>query len=319
MSLPAPSLTAGTVEELAKQSGLEPPEIAHLIERAVVDAYRRFVSDDAGVHARVDLETGSYEIYRRDEGGGETRLALQGEFVRQAVHAAKQAVSERLREREKDRVMLEASRQHGQLIDTIVERSVGSVWYLRAGDMTAILPPEEQMPGERLRLHQHLKVVVLDARRRFHDAVVVVSRAHPLLLRLLLEQEVPEVPRGQVIVRGLVREAGRRSKIAVEAGAEGIDPQGACIGPKGIRHRAITSALGEEQVQIIAWSADEAEYVGNALAPARVSRVELDAEARTATVTVAPDQLSLAIGRGGENARLAARLTGWRIDISAGG
>jgi N utilization substance protein A len=144
-----------------------------------------------------------------------------------------------------------------------------------------------------------------------------VSRSHPQLLRLLLEQEVPEVANGQVVVRGIVREAGRRSKVAVEAADPAVDARGACIGPRGIRHQAITSELGDEQVQIVLWSEDPATYIANALAPATVLRVDLDDASRTARATVESDQLSLAIGRGGDNARLVARLCGWRIDVVA--
>ena len=171
--------------------------------------------------------------------------------------------------------------------------------------------------GEELTPRQHLKVVVLEGRRRARDAVLVASRSHPQLVRLLLEQEVPELGRGQITIRAIAREAGRRTKVAVEAIDPDIDPQGACIGPHGIRHRAITSQLGTEQLQVVRFDPDPARYVANALIPAPVVGVELDAETRTAHVTVDPAKLSLAIGRGGENARLAARLTGWRIDITA--
>ncbi|HET9052183.1 MAG TPA: transcription termination/antitermination protein NusA, partial [Candidatus Dormibacteraeota bacterium] len=149
------------------------------------------------------------------------------------------------------------------------------------------------------------------------DAVVVVSRARPELLSRLLEQEVPELSTGQVVIRALVREAGRRSKVAVDAPLGVLDAEGACIGPRGVRIRAVVGELGEEQVHIVGWSADPATFVARALGPAQVTAVELDHETRTAHVSVPESQLSLAIGRGGENARLAARLTGWRIDIRA--
>ena len=167
-------------------------------------------------------------------------------------------------------------------IDTIVDTRAGPIWYLRAADLRVLLPPEEQIAGEELVAGRHLKVMVLEGRRRSQDAVVVVSRSHPQLLRLLLEQEVPEVANGQVLVRGIVREAGRRSKVAVEAADPAVDARGACIGPRGVRHQAITSVLGQEQVQIVVWSADTATYIANALAPATVLRVDLDEESRTA-------------------------------------
>jgi N utilization substance protein A len=191
--------------------------------------------------------------------------------------------------------------------------------WLRAGRLPVLLPPEEQLPNEKLERSHHLKVLVIDARRRGRDAVAVGSRSHPDLLRRLLEQEVPELASGHVTVRAMVREPGRRSKVAVEAVQPGVDPVGACIGPKGVRIRAVVGELGEEQVQVIGWSADAAVYVANALQPATVRSVELDEENRTAHVVVPDSQLSLAIGRSGENARLAARLTRWRIDISGEG
>jgi N utilization substance protein A len=277
------------------------------------------VADDATVHARVDLAAGTCRMYRRADDGGEILVDVQvPDFPRQASQAARAAVATALREAGKDRVLREASLRRGELIDAIVDTRTGTVWYLRAGEMRVLLPPEEQAPGEELIPGRHLKVMVLEGRRRNQDAVVVVSRSHPQLLRLLLEQEVPEVANGQVVVRGIVREAGRRSKVAVEAADPAVDARGACIGPRGVRHQAITSELGSEQVQIVVWSPDPATYIANALAPATVGRVDLDDSTRTATVTVAPDQLSLAIGRGGDNARLVARLCGWRIDVVGG-
>jgi N utilization substance protein A len=178
-----------------------------------------------------------------------------------------------------------------------------------------MLPPEEQIPGERLAIRDHVKVVIVEGRRRGPDALVVVSRSHPQLVQRLMEQEVPELASGQVVIRAIARDPGRRTKVAVDAPDGDVDPQGACIGRNGVRQRAVTSELGEEQVQIVAWSADPATFVMNSLIPAVAQGVELDPETRTAHIAVAADQLSLAIGRGGENARLAAKLTGWRIDI----
>jgi N utilization substance protein A len=178
-----------------------------------------------------------------------------------------------------------------------------------------MLPPEEQIPGERLAVRDHIKVVIVEGRRKGPDAVVVVSRSHPQLVQRLMEQEVPELQSGQVVIRAIARDPGRRTKVAVDAPDGDVDPQGACIGRNGVRQRAVTSELGEEQVQIVAWSADPSTFVMNSLIPASARSVELDLESRTAHISVASDQLSLAIGRGGENARLAARLTGWRIDI----
>jgi N utilization substance protein A len=306
------------IATLRETTELSDERLAALFEEAFVDTYRRLVDGSADVRARVDLATGTCTLYHASSERADEPVPVDlPDFPRQAAQAARAAVATALREAGKDRVLREASMHRGELIDAIVDSRGGSVWYLRAGEMRVLLPPEEQAEGEELVPGRHLKVMVLEGRRRSQDAVVVVSRSHPQLLRLLLEQEVHEVANGQVLVRGIVREAGRRSKVAVEAADPAVDARGACIGPRGIRHQAITSELGDEQVQIVVWSGDPATYIANALAPATVRSVELDDESRTATVTVATDQLSLAIGRGGDNARLVARLCGWRIDIVA--
>jgi N utilization substance protein A len=319
VSATPPTPLDGAIATLRETTELSDDRLAALFESAFVDTYRRVVDDDGSIHARVDLFTGSCRMYRRGPDGEEVAVEVDvPDFPRQAAQAARTAVATALREAGKDRVLREASLRRGELIDTIADRRAGPVWYLRTADLRVLLPPEEQITGEELVAGQHVKVMVLEGRRRSQDAVVVVSRSHPQLLRLLLEQEVPEVANGQVLVRGIVREAGRRSKVAVEAADPAVDARGACIGPRGVRHQAITSVLGHEQVQIVVWSADTATYIANALAPATVVRVDLDEESRTATVTVEADQLSLAIGRGGDNARLVARLCGWRIDVVAG-
>jgi N utilization substance protein A len=306
------------VAELAASAGVSEDELTVIVGRAIVETYRRLVVDDPGLTARVDFGRGVHDVLRPEPGGGETVMApLTGDAARQAAQAVRSAVLDRLRNAGAERVLTEAETHRGELIDAIVESPSGGSWYLRAGETTVVLPPEEQAAGEELAPRQHLKVIILEGRRRAREAVVVASRSHPQLVRLLLEQEVPELGRGQVAIRAIAREAGRRTKVAVEAIDPDIDPQGACIGPHGIRHRAITSQLGAEQLQVVRFDPDPAHYVANALMPAPVLGVELDPETRTAHVSVDPTKLSLAIGRGGENARLAARLTGWRIDIAA--
>lgn len=318
-STPERSTLAVALSELRTTGVIDEVALQGFLVEATVTAYRRVVVDDESVSADVDIATGRCQLFTVDLDGSRVELgAPNSEVTRQSVRLVRAAVAGRLRESDKDRIIDEALRRRGELADATVESLQGRVWLLRAGDTMALLPPEEQMQGEVLRLHQHLKVVVIDGRRRAEDAVLVVSRSHPLLLRLLMAQEIPELESGQVVIRAIAREAGRRSKIAVIAPDGDVDPQGACIGPRGVRHRAIVSELGQEQVQVLTWTDDPAVYVARALAPATVQTVTLDLESHTATVLVSSDQLSLAIGRGGENARLAARLTGWRIDIHDG-
>ena len=305
------------VAELAGQAGVEERELAGIVEGAILATYNRLVEADAGVRVRANLGEGTVELTRITAEGEVALPPLTGDSARQAAQAVRAAVAERLRLAGAERVLTDAALRRGELIDTVVARRAGRLWILRAADQEVILPPEEQAADEELQPGRHLKVMILEGRRKGDDAVLVVSRSHPQLLRLLLDQEVPEMGRGQVVIREIAREAGRRSKVAVDSTDPDIDPQGACIGPKGIRHRAITSELGGEQVQIVRWSADPAQFVANSLIPADVRHVELDESTRTAHVQVDAAQLSLAIGKGGENARLAARLTGWRIDIAA--
>jgi len=309
------------LEELRERGGTDEAHLIGLLEQAVTDTYRRLVPDDPAVHARVDVLTGHFELVRPDAEDPDRldHVDPPADFARQAATACRAAVAGLIRDVEAERILREANARRGELVDAIVERQDGPLVWLSTGPLPVLLPPEEQIPGEQMERGRHLKVVVIDARRRGRDAVAVASRSHPDLLRRLLEQEVPELASGQVLVRAMAREPGRRSKVAVEAAQPGVDPVGACIGPKGVRIRAVVSELGEEQVQVIAWSRDEATYVANSLQPAAVRHVELDEETHTAHVLVPAGQLSLAIGRSGENARLAARLTRWRIDIEGEG
>ena len=312
----APAVTLSALRDLAAATPLSEADITSAVELGVATAYRRLVVDDPQVRARVDLESGTFAVYRIDDDGVEHPLEVEvPDFPRQAAAAARTAVAERLASLEQRRILGEGTTQRGVLRDAIVERRMGSIWYVDAAGVPGMLPPEEQIPGERLAIRDHIKVVIVEGRRKGPDAVVVVSRSHPQLVQRLMEQEVPELQSGQVVIRAIARDPGRRTKVAVDAPEGDVDPQGACIGRNGVRQRAVTSELGDEQVQIVAWSADPATLVMNSLIPAVARAVELDPESRTAHISVAADQLSLAIGRGGENARLAARLTGWRIDI----
>src|SRR5205085_7819726 len=241
------------------------------------------------------------------------------DFARLAAQISKQVVFQRLRDAEKDQVLRDVLEHRGELVsgvvDRVLERPAGRMVYLELGKAEGVLPPEEQIPEEAIRPGQHLKVLLLDERRRSKGAQVLVTRAHKALVRRLLEFEIPELQSGAVVIRALAREPGVRSKVAVTANQESIDPVGACVGPRGVRIRSVVGELGSERVDIIPWADDPGQLVANALSPAQVLSVEIDRDSRTATAHVPENQLSLAIGKDGQNARLAAKLTGWRIDI----
>ena len=320
MTAPAPLEGLRPVlDDLAAATGAGPAELVALVERAVADTHARLHPGEPPVEARFDPVAGSVRLTRVAHDGGVEVVPQGSELLRQSALAVRSAVTALLREAERSRTIREGSARRGELVDAIVERHDGDLWWLRVDDLSALLPPEEQIPGERLERNHHLKVVVVEVRRRPRDAVLVVSRSRRELLRRLLEQEVPELSTGQVVVRAMAREPGRRSKVAVDAPLGTIDAEGACIGPRGVRIRAVVAELGDEQVHVVGWSADPATFVARALGPAQVTAVELDEETHTAHVVVPDSQLSLAIGRSGENARLAARLTGWRIDIRGEG
>ncbi|MGH7697144.1 MAG: transcription termination factor NusA [Candidatus Dormibacteria bacterium] len=242
---------------------------------------------------------------------------LSAAVAARASRLAQASLKDALRQARRERLRGAAESGRGQLVDTLVERFERGTAYLRAGELLAYLPPQEQIPGGPLVRGRHLKVVLMESRPEAGEEMLQVraSRANGLLLRRLLESEVPELAQGTVVLRAVTREPGERSKVAVESLRPGIDAKGACIGPKGVRIRAVVAELNGERVDVVEWATDPAQLVARALAPAQVERVELDSGTRRARVLVPARQLSLAIGKEGQNARLAARLSGWRIDI----
>lgn len=222
-----------------------------------------------------------------------------------------------LRDLERSRALGEMERHWGELASGPVDRIERGSVYVDLGKVEGWMPAEEQIPGEQLHPGRPVTVVVLDAAATPRQARVRVSRASRSFVLRLLEAEVPEVAAGTVEVRAITREPGLRTKVAVSSKEPGIDPVGACVGPKGVRHRSLLQELGREHVDIVPFDDDPARFVAAALGPAAVVEVLIDPDSRTAHVLVPKDQLSLAIGKDGQNARLAARLTGWRIDIAA--
>ncbi|MBI4302510.1 MAG: transcription termination/antitermination protein NusA [Chloroflexi bacterium] len=232
-----------------------------------------------------------------------------------AAHTAKQVVLQRLREAERDTVFEEFAAKEGEVVSGIVQRIEPKQIVVDLGKMEAILPSSEQVRSEHYRVGQRLKVYLMELHRTNRGPQVIVSRSHRNLLRRLFELEVPEIYNGVVELKSIAREPGYRSKVAVAARQEGVDPVGACVGLRGIRIQNIVTELNGEKIDVVPWDPDTAAYVAKALSPAQVQSVEIHEEEKTAYVVVPDRQLSLAIGKEGQNARLAAKLTGWRIDI----
>ena len=240
-----------------------------------------------------------------------------GALGRIAAQAVKQHVAQKLREAERKRVYDEFAERTGEMLHAQVQRIEQRTVVLELGKTEAIMPPPEQLPTERYFPGQRLRVYLVDVVEAHRGPQLLVSRAHKLMIKRLLEQEVPEIFNGSVEIKGIAREPGARSKVAVSARQEGIDPVGSCVGMRGVRIQNIVNELSGEKIDVIPWDPDPAVFVASALSPAQVLQVTVDDEGKTATVVVPERQLSLAIGREGQNARLAARLTGWRIDIKS--
>jgi N utilization substance protein A len=240
----------------------------------------------------------------------------QAQLGRIAAQTAGQVYRQRLREAERDVVYGQYASREGEIMTGSVHRTTDTAVILDMGKgVEAVLAVSEQLPGEHYRIGQHLKVYVLEVRRTTRGPVIVASRTHRGFLRRLMEMEIPEIYSGTVVIRGIAREAGSRSKVAVESRQPGVDAKGAAVGQRGSRIQAIVAELNGEKVDVVLWNEDPGQFVAEALSPAEVITVRVDEEHKIANVVVPERQLSLAIGKEGQNARLAAKLTGWRIDI----
>jgi N utilization substance protein A len=249
---------------------------------------------------------------------GETlrmELEVPGEFGRMAAQTAKQVIIQKLREAERENIFGEYKGREGEIVTAIVQRKEGKTVLVDLGRATAIMPPEEQIPTESYNPGQRIKVYIGAVNMTTRGPVVIASRAQPGIVKTLFMTEIPEVASGAVVIHAVAREAGSRSKVAVSSIDPNIDPIGSCIGQRGTRIQTIISELGGEKVDVILHDADPAVFISKALAPAKVQSVELDEATKTATVRTPDDQLSLAIGKGGQNVRLASRLTGWKINV----
>jgi transcription termination/antitermination protein NusA len=238
-------------------------------------------------------------------------------FGRIAAQTAKQVVLQKLRDAERQMVFNEFAERKDEIVHGTIQRIEAGTAIVELGRAEAIMPRAEQVPIERYYPGHRIRVYVAEVHDTHRGPQIVVSRAHRLMLRRLFEQEVPEIFDGRVEIKAIAREAGARSKVAVQARQQGIDPVGSCVGMRGVRIQNVVNELNGEKIDVVEWNEDPARYVANALSPAQVVRVTVDEDTKTATVVVPERQLSLAIGKEGQNARLAAKLTGWRIDIKS--
>jgi N utilization substance protein A len=248
----------------------------------------------------------------------ETKLEEKSDYGRVAAQTAKQVIIQKIREAERDAMYDEYKQKEGEVVSGVIQRIEGRNIFVDLGKSTGVLFPSEQVDGERYRIGQRLKVYIMKVEADPKGPGIMLSRSHPALVQKLFEIEVPEIFAGTVEIRTMAREAGSRTKIAVASNEDGVDPIGSCVGQKGTRVQAVIDELGGEKIDIIEWNDDVAKFISNALSPAKVLGVKIIESKKEARVSVPTDQLSLAIGKQGQNVRLAAKLTGWKIDVVSG-
>jgi len=328
---------------LEEQKGISRDVLIEAIEAALVTAYKRNFNQAQNVRVDLNLDKGSIRVFSRKDVVEEVeddRLQISLEdakainpayqledvveqevtprnFGRIAAQTAKQVVTQRVREAERGLIYEQYVDREDDIVTGVVERLDARNIYVGLGKVEAALPVNEQIQGEKYHPHDRIKVYITKVERTTRGPQVIVSRTHPGLLRRLFEMEVPEIYEGIVEIKSIAREAGDRSKISVFAHNEEVDPVGSCVGAKGARVQTIVNELNGEKIDIVEWSEDPVVFVANALSPSKVLDVQVNEEEKSTTVVVPDYQLSLAIGKRGQNARLAAKLTGWKIDIKS--
>jgi N utilization substance protein A len=334
------------LQQIEDEKGISREELISMIEAALASAFRKdYGEKDQNIAVEFnaeDLATKIYdvktvvaevlepakeitleeakEIDKSYELGDEVRTDITPHegtnFGRVAAQTAKQVIIQRLREAERTMMFSDYKAKERTLQNGLVQRVEGDTVLIDLGKATGVLFPSEQIRGEEYRPNQRIKVLVLHVESTSRGPKITLSRSHPDMVRKLFELEVPEIFNGTVEIKAIAREAGSRTKIAVHSNQEGIDPVGACVGQKGTRVQTVSSELGGEKIDIIEWSEDPVKFIASALQPAKILNVTTDFEEKSAKVGVLEDQLSLAIGKAGQNVRLAARLTEWKIDIN---
>ena len=330
------------LNELCKTRRIKKEVLLEAIEQALMSAYKKNFDSASNARVTLDAITGEVAVYAQKKVvdqvenpqleisvdnpavGNKYQLGdivevevTPRNFGRIAAQAAKQVIVQRIREAERGVIYDEYIEKEAEILTAIVLRIEGKTVYVDLNRTEGVLEPSQQMPDEEFHVGDRIKVYVMEVNRAQKGPQVMVSRTNAGLVKRLFEMEVPEIQTGVVQIKSIAREAGSRTKMAVWSADAAVDPIGACVGPKGSRVRMVVEELRNERVDVIQWNEDPAVYVANALSPAKVTKVLIDEENNYATVVVPDDQLSLAIGKEGQNARLAARLTGWHIDIKS--
>ena len=335
-----------TLKELAYEKGIDEEQLFETIEAALISAYRRnfnLAQNDRNVRIALSRETGAFHVFAIKDVVEEvtndvTEISLAqarainpdyvigdvveiemtpANFGRIAAQTAKQVVMQRLREAERGIVYDEYMNRKSDIVTGIVQRVEGRNVFVDIGRAEALLMPTEQMPTEEYNYGDTLRAYIIEVKRTARGPQILLSRTHPELLKKLFELQVPEMQEGVVEIKSIAREAGSRSKVAVYSSEERVDPIGACVGPHYMRVQAVVDELAGEKIDIVKWSDDPATYIANSLNPAKVISVAVNEVEKVSRVVVPDYQLSLAIGKEGQNARLAAKLTGWKIDIKS--
>lgn len=333
------------MEDLEKENGMEPGSLMEAIETALITAYKRdFDSTADNVKVVVDKETGDYHVFVEKEvvkevEDGNVQISLEDakkinksleigdtaqieimpkNFGRIAAGTAKQVIIQKIREASREFLFNEFSDRKGEIVSGLIQKADGGIVVVDLGRLEGVMPLKEQVPTEKYHVNDKIRAYVLDVEKGAKGAPqVIISRAHADFVRKLFELEIPEIYEGVIEIKSVSRDAGSRSKVAVYSPNENIDPVGSCVGQKGIRIQNIINELGGEKIDVIEWSEDPAIFISAALLPAQVLAVDVKEEEKFAQVIVPDDQLSLAIGKSGQNARLAAKLTNWKIDIKS--
>lgn len=300
------------LEEIRRERGISKESLIAAVKASLLSAAKKRFKEDENLEVRISDE-GEVHIFRLTEEKEED--VTPEDFGRFAAQTAKQVIIQRLREAEKEETFDEFSKKQGELVTGIVQRREFSGYLVNLGRLETVLPATEQIPGEALRERERVRFYVVETKKTPKGPLVIISRSHPNLIRKLFEIEIPEIKEGILEIKALVREAGRRSKVAIYSKDPNVPAVGTCVGHMGQRIQNIVREIGPERIDIVEWSEDPKTFIANALSPARAQKVELNEAEKSARVWVPEKELSLAIGKEGQNVRLAVKLTGWKIDL----